>query len=453
MKKNETKSLLIVDDDTNLCGIVEDYYSSKNITVVSVSSGRACLDACRNRHFDVVLLDQRLPDGEGYLLCPDILRFNELAKIIFITAYSSFDNALRAIQYGASDYLAKPFDIDQLDLAVQRAFRTQKLEQIEAFQSYQTRKISKGAHLIGNTGGFREIQQLITLASRSDAPVLITGDTGTGKNAVARSIHYNGSNAESPFININCSSLPENLFEAELFGYERGAFTDAQKAHKGIFIMAEGGTLLLDEIGSVPMHLQSKLLSVLDDRRIKKIGGETFIPINVRIISATNTNIDEAISRKQFREDLYYRLNVIRIHIPPLKDRVEDIPELCRFFLEQMGVSSELMIDPDEFQRMAQYHWPGNIRELKNIIERAVILRSGNQLKPSRFLQSNPKADPIRKLDIQGSQKTIAQMEQQLIDTTLSQCKGNYTQTAKILDISLSTLKRKLKEYKKTDLS
>ncbi len=448
MKKTEKRTLLIVDDDSNLCAVIKDFYQSTHILVESVATGRECLAIAREKPVDVVLLDQRLPDIEGYQLCPEILRWNEQAKIIFITAYSSFDNAVKAIQAGASDYLPKPIDIDQLDLAVQRAIRTQKLEKIEAYQSYRTRKESESSLLIGSHGGFDEIHRLIDLASRSDAPVLITGETGTGKNAVARAIHYQGPSAESPYLNINCSSLPENLFEAELFGYERGAFTDAQKAHKGIFIMAEGGTLLLDEIGSVPMHLQAKLLSVLDDRRIKRIGGETFIPVDVRIIAATNSNLEDAISRREFREDLYYRLNVIRIHIPPLRERKQDIPALCRHFLDMFDIGDELTIGNDEYERLVQYHWPGNIRELKNIVERAVILRQDNRLNLSRFLQINSRQDPIATTPATTVSLTIAQMERRMILSALEQCRNNYTQTAKVLDISLSTLKRKVREYR-----
>jgi transcriptional regulator with PAS, ATPase and Fis domain len=301
---------------------------------------------------------------------------------------------------------------------------------------------------VGKCGTFLEVIRIVDMAATTKAPVLITGETGTGKNLVAKSIHYKGPNAGAAIVSINCAAIPENLIEAELFGYEKGAFTGASGAKKGLFEIADGGTLFLDEIGEMPLHLQSKLLSVLEDRTVRRIGGTAFRPVFVRVIAATNADLEQNLG-KTFRKDLYYRLSVIRIHIPPLRDHRGDIPELCSHILTE--ISSRITgLPQEEIEKLMAYDWPGNVRELKNVLERTLLLQRGSQLFPSQLIEK-PSSSSVRKtltsMDFDSELKTIEQAERELIEFTLAKLSWNVTQSARALGLSLSTLKRKIKEY------
>lgn len=290
---------------------------------------------------------------------------------------------------------------------------------------------------------------MIDLAADSDAPVLITGETGTGKNVVARAIHLKSTLPSKLFLIANCAAFPESLIEAELFGSEKGAFTGASSSRKGIFELAEGGTLVLDEIGSMPIHLQSKLLGVLEEKKIRRIGSETVKPINVRIIAAANNDLEEAIKDKTFRNDLYYRLSVIRLHIPPLRDRKEDIPKLCEYFIARMSRDPNIRLADSELGKLMEYAWPGNVRELKNVIERSLIIQRNQPLRPSLLLRNGMTAStPISAMvPDEGEILPLESIEKKCISQALKKYNGNYSQSAKALGISLSTLKRKVKSY------
>jgi DNA-binding NtrC family response regulator len=442
-----TKTLLVIDDDTLLCETINRSIARSDLKILTAHKGNQGIQICKNERVDAVLLDQKLPDSNGVDLCQTIMKVNDHTKIIFITAYPSFSNAVQAIKAGAYDYLSKPFEIDALDLALSKALRTLDLERFERVNQYQYRVESRRTNLIGSSSGLRKVQGLIELAALNRAPVLITGETGTGKNLVAKAIHYSSHNPKSAFIDINCAALAENLIEAELFGYEKGAFTGAVTANKGIFEMAENGTLFLDEIGEIPKHLQSKLLGILDDKKIRRIGSQTFKPVNVRIIAATNTDLEQSIQKKQFRQDLYYRLSVLRIHIPPLRHRIEDLPHLSHHFINQITKGKSLFIPAKEIQAMSVYPWPGNVRELRNIIERAILLRESNEIRPSRLLEpviQFPVTDTFNK-KIEKANVSLKEMENAHIQKTLVHMGHNYTQTAHALGISRSTLMRKLK--------
>ena len=441
------KSVLIIDDDNILCGMIKANLHKSNFRLLIANTCKDGLTTCEKEHIDIVILDQCLPDGEGHLLTPNILKHNEQTKIIFISAFPSFENAVKALKVGAHDYLSKPFEIGALELAIEKAIRTQELEQIEQIQTYQRTKDEQTKFITGEHPSIKKIKQLVQLAARSNAPVLLTGETGTGKSLTAKAIHYSSRQAKAPFIPINCASLPDNLFEAELFGYEKGAFTDAKTSRKGIFVMAEGGTLLLDEIGTVPMHLQSKLLAVLDDKRIKKLGGDHFIPVNVRIISATNIDLEKAILEKRFREDLYYRLDVIHIHMPPLRDRLSDIPSICRQLMPKISIGANAVIPDSEMTKLLDYEWPGNIRELRNVLERALILQEGQKIRPSLLLRSNQKTKVNLRAYKSGTASTLITAEKEHILNVLKSKSNNITHTAETLGISLSTLKRKMKKH------
>jgi DNA-binding NtrC family response regulator len=444
---NKKKKLLVIDDDQIYCEAVSDFLAKESVQILIAHTAKDGLEICSREQIDIVLLDQQLPDAEGYTLCPIILKYNERTKIIFATAFPSFENAVKALQAGAHDYLTKPFELEELSLAVEQAFRTTELEGIEQIQTYRREKESEEAVLIGGPG-LAEIVRLVELAAASDSPVLITGETGTGKTLVAKAIHYRGAFASAPFVSINCAALPENLVEAELFGYEKGAFTGAAAAKKGIFEMAEGGTMFLDEIGEMPLHLQAKLLSAIEDKTVRRLGSESCRRINVRIIAATGVDLEQTLG-KTFRKDLYFRLSVIRIHLPPLRERRQDIPQLCAYLLSQMGYRSAVLSEAEQTLLM-QYEWPGNVRELKNILERAVILQRGSALRPSALLetaQSVQTASSPPSVMTQDGMLTLDELEKLHIQKALDKLSGNLTQTAKTLGISLSTLKRKIKEY------
>lgn len=435
------KTLLVIDDDPLFCDSIREHFRG-TLEVLIAQNGEEGIRICSNTKVDVVLLDQKLPDAEGHMLCSTILKYNDQTKIIFITAYPSLEGALKAIKAGAYDYLLKPFELEELSVTVNNALKTLALERVAQVEDYRISKESEETVLIGKK--LSEVTKLIDVAANTDAPVLITGETGTGKNIVARAIHFRGKK-KGAFISVNCSTFPENLIEAELFGYEKGAFTGATTSRKGVFEMAEGGTLLLDEIGEMPMHLQTRLLSVLEDGKIKRIGGETIRPVHVRIIAATNTNIEESIG-KRFRPDLYYRLSVVRIHIPPLRKRKEDIPELCRYILRKI-TGADVSLDGEEIKRLMKYDWPGNVRELKNVLERAFLIQKGKRLRPSELLGKNLDLSFYRMSSNDDRIITLEEMEKNHIINTLNKLSGNLTKTALALGISISTLKRKLRKY------
>lgn len=449
MRKTK-KNILIIDDNDIFCESVRDILNNEFTEVLTANTGKDGLKICKETKIDVVILDQKLPDTEGVSLCPSILQQNDQTKIIFVTAYPSFSNAVEAIKVGAHDYLSKPFEMAELELTVKQAFRTQELEKTEQIQNYHDNKESEEIDLISGQGVFDDIRKMIDLASASDAPILITGDTGTGKNIVARAIHYKSNLPKKLFLTTNCAAFPESLIEAELFGSEKGAFTGATSLRRGIFELADGGTLVLDEIGSMPIHLQSKLLGVLEEKRIRRVGGEIFKPINVRIIAISNIDLEEAIKDKIFRDDLYYRLSVIRIHIPPLRDRKQDIPKLCEYFIGKMAKNSNTRLADSELSKLVEYEWPGNVRELKNVIERALIIHHGHSIRPSQLLKNGHSlsSSTVNNHDNKETEViTLKDVEKKCIGKALGKYSGNYSRTAKALGISLSTLKRKVKSY------
>ncbi len=450
MMKINKRKILVVDDNDIFCESVRDILRDENTDVLTANTGKDGLKICQDTKVDVVILDQKLPDTEGVSLCPSILKENDQTKIIFVTAYPSFSNAVEAIKVGAHDYLSKPFEMAELELTVKQAFRTQELEKTEQIQNYHDHRESEEIGLISGQGVFDEILKMIDLAAASDAPVLITGETGTGKNVVARAIHYKSNLPKKLFLTTNCAAFPESLIEAELFGSEKGAFTGATSLRRGIFELADGGTLVLDEISSMPIHLQSKLLGVLEEKKIRRVGGESFKLINARVIAISNTDLAEAIKEKSFRDDLYYRLSVIHINIPPLRERKRDIPRLCEYFIKLMTKKSDIKLSDEELNKLLEYEWPGNVRELKNVMERALIIQRGKSLQPSQLLKSNHNLPfpAVNNSENETNQiTTLENMERNHIEKALIKYMGNYTQTAKALDISLSTLKRKVKNY------
>jgi DNA-binding NtrC family response regulator len=443
---NPRKTVLIIDDDKDFCAAVRQFLDEKSLEVLLSHTASDGLAVCSRRDVDVVLLDQQLPDAEGHTLCQTILKYNDQTKIIFATAYPSFEHAVMALKAGAHDYLKKPFKLAELGHAVDHAFRTLELERIEQIQHFQSEREGDEAIIIGGNG-LAETLKMVDRAAASRSPVLLTGETGTGKSLMAKAIHYRSAAHSAPFLAVNCTALPETLIEAELFGFEKGAFTGAATNKKGVFEMAEGGTLLLDEIGDMPFHLQSKLLGVLEDRMVRRLGGESSHFVNVRVITATGVDLEAAMG-KTFRKDLYYRLSVIRIHVPPLRDRRGDIPGLCRHLMKKIAGGREISIEDGELAKLASYAWPGNVRELRNILERAFLLQKGSAFRPSELLGDIAEAGnpaPRECPDVDEENLSLAAVEKRHIRFVLDKLSGNHTRTAEALGVSRSTLKRKLK--------
>ena len=398
---------------------------------------------CHDSPPDVVLLDQRLPDGAGASLCPTILAANERAKIVFATAHPSFENALEAVRAGAIDYVSKPCELEQVRMVVARCVRLLDLERAESRESRRRELEARETRLVGEDGGLAEVARLVELAASSDVPVLLTGETGTGKSLVARAIHYRSARSRGEFVSLNCAAVPESLIEAELFGHEKGAFTGAATSREGLFELAEKGSLFLDEIGDMPAALQGRLLTVLEDRLVRRVGGRVARRVDFRVMAATNVDVTDAVSARRLRQDLYYRLDVLRIEVPPLRERRQDIPDLVRHFLASApGGASLPPLAPGEIERLGAHDWPGNLRELRNVLERtALVRRPGEPLRPSAFLPHGHAPLPSAPADAVG---TLEEVEARAIRDAVAKTGGNLTRAAALLGVSVSTLRRKL---------
>ena len=448
MKK--VTNLLIIDDDDFVTASLSDFLINKGFGVQTSSNGKDGIASFEREQPSLVLLDQKLPDMEGVDVCKKILEINPNAKIIFITAYATVQYAVEAMQAGAFHYLSKPFELDELSITIDMALKNVHLEGRLRVQDYERQKERQEKKLIGSSEVMKRIGEQIELASGSEATVLITGDTGVGKNVVATAIHDLQAKRET-FLAINCSAIPENLMEAEYFGHEKGVFTGAETRREGIFELADGGTLVLDEIGEIPMHLQSKLLTALEDKSIRRIGSGRAIPVDVRVIATTNEDLEEAIREKRFRQDLYYRLAVLNIHIPPLREHSEDIPEIADYFVKQL-CRKPIKIPDNHMKKLMRYPWPGNVRELRNVIERAALLLQGDEIKPADLLLQTSLSPPLevssrKSLNIHDI-LPLEEVKRRHVLSALRACSDNKSLTARSLGISLSTLKRKLKEMK-----
>lgn len=403
----------------------------------SISEAKTFL---RDESFDVIVTDYHLPDGNAF----DILKLGLDIPVIIVTGAGSEQVAVDAMKAGANDYLIKDSDRSYLKILPLTLNKAIKGRIIEDRIKDQSARDSARVVIVGNSPAMQEINGLIESAAASDAPVLITGETGTGKNLAAKAIHYRAAFKKEPFIAINCAALPENMIEAELFGYERGAFTGAVAAKRGLFEIAEGGTIYLDEIGEMPLHLQAKLLSVIEDKSLRRLGGVISRDIEARVISSTNIDIEQALG-STFRRDLYYRLSVMRIHMPLLKEKLEDIPELCRIILNGF-TGHDIPLPATELARLMRYHWPGNVRELRNILERAVMLHGSTVIRPSELI-NHINLNNAFNSRYEEKIMTLDEIEKRHIKMALQRFSGNVTKTAAALGMSLATLKRRIKEY------
>lgn len=377
------ESILIVDDEKNYLLILEDLLAEEGYEVVTAQSGERGLEMVAEHDLDVVITDMRMPGMDGMALLERIHLQHPDLPIIMMTAYGSVEKAVEAMRKGAFDYILKPFKNEELKLTVRKAVDHYLLVRKNRYLTRELQERYQFGSIIGKSAPMRRIYELIEKVAPSKATVLITGESGTGKELIARAIHFNSPRRDQPFITVNCGALPENLLESELFGHERGAFTGAVNLRKGRFELAHEGTLFLDEISEMSPPLQVKLLRVLQEMEFERVGGSQTLKVDVRVVAASNRNLKEEVARKSFRSDLFYRLNVVHVQLPALKERADDIPLLVNHFLakySQAGDRPPLSLDPEALRLMLDYAWPGNVRELENVIERALILSNGERI-------------------------------------------------------------------------
>jgi DNA-binding NtrC family response regulator len=444
----EPRRLLIVDDDSAMRQMLESLFVEQGYSVQEASSANAALDLARDTDFDAVLSDIKMPGKSGIELVGELRQLRPDTPVVLMTAFGSIDSAVEAMRAGALDYITKPFEPDAVLLTLERAIERRALEEENRRLRRAVDRTSSFGDLIGESPAMREIFAMIRKVAHGRSSVLITGESGTGKEVVARTLHYHGSRADRPFVPINCTAIPEGLLESELFGHVRGAFTGAHSSKRGLFEKANGGTLFLDEIGDMGLGLQSKLLRVLQDGEIRAVGGTQSVKVDVRIVTATNKDLQEEMETGRFREDLYYRLNVIPIHIPPLRERPEDIPGLVEAFVARHS-DGRRALSAAALEKLKICPWRGNARELENVLERALALCDNEVLGVADLpIDSEGTAEPESGAEalVRGAARerlSLRELEDRYIDQVLDLTGGNKVQAAKILGIDRKTLYRR----------
>ena len=442
--------ILIVDDDSPHRSMLRTVLRGWGYAVEEAEDGAAAVEQVKARAFDAVLTDVRMARLDGIAALREIREWNPSIPVLIMTAWSSVQNAVDALRLGAYDYLPKPLELDELKLALERALDHTRL----ARESQEPGRAQSEASslLLGRSEAMRELVEMVETVAPTEATVLVSGESGTGKELVARAIQAASTRRDKPFVTINCAALAENLLESELFGHEKGAFTGADRRREGRFVQAHGGTLFLDEIGEMPLSLQAKLLRVLQQGEVQRVGCDETIKVDVRVIAATNRVLADEVAAGRFREDLFYRLNVIGLEVPPLRARREDIPLLASTFLERHAAANRKTIKgftPQAMDAMLRYGWPGNVRELENAVERAVIL-SGGEYVAERALPLAVQNAPVP--DADGEELALGSMsledvERKAIEATLRETEDNKSEAARRLGITRATLHSKLKKY------
>lgn len=443
-------TVLVVDDEQvhrfMLCSMFREW----GWKCVEADDGTTAVEAVKKHQYDAVLMDVRMTRMDGREAFSRIHALQPDLPVIIMTAYSSVNDAVEAIQHGAHDYLTKPLDFDRLRLALERALDQKQVDRQKHKEEENKDRLT--TDIIGTSPPMQELIEMIGYVAPTEATVLIAGESGTGKELVAESLHRNSNRKDGPFVKVNCAALAETLLETELFGHEKGSFTGADRSRDGKFVQADGGTLFLDEIGETSQAMQVKLLRVLQEQELQRVGGEETLYVNVRVIAATNRNLEEEVATGNFREDLYYRLNVVMLTVPPLRERKEDIPDLVQYFVKKFaeknrrtveGITSECM------QLLMNYHWPGNVRELENAIERGVILMRGEQLTEKSLPLSLLKQSEKNQIGATENDhpSSLQEAEKMLILQTLEETEGNKSEAARRLGISRKTLQNKLQKY------
>ena len=451
------ENILIVDDEKHYPMIIGEVLSEEGYTPFTASSGMEALDILNTQPIDLILSDVKMPGMSGIDLLEKTKQIKPDLPVIIMTAFGSVEKAVEAMHKGAYTFILKPFENEALIAHIAKALSMSKIVQENTLLKDAIQSRYKFDNIIGKSKPMQALYEIIKKVAPTSASVLVEGESGTGKELVAKSIHYNSMRKDHPLVAVNCSAFAESLLESELFGHEKGAFTGAMGLKKGRFEMADKGTLFLDEIGELPMPLQVKLLRVLQERTLERVGGTASLPVDFRLIAATNKILEDEVKKGNFREDLYYRLNVVKANIPPLRDRLEDIPLLINHFIEKYTQGPETAgivngIDKEAVQRLCDYEWKGNVRELENVIERAVILAPGNTITVSDLPSQirNPKSGTLQLDGIPdgvGLSETLAAVEKRMILRAMKMSGNVQTKAAKILGIGKSGLNQKLKKF------
>ncbi len=454
------RRILIVDDELSIRKALEQRLSEDGVVTDAAGNVTSARQKIEANEYDLVVLDNRLPDGTGVALLSALRKEGFATPVIIMTAYSTTQEAVKAMKVGASDYVIKPFDLDEMMVVIEKALEHDALQGEVTRLRARDRAAACVDNLIGGSRAMQELRDFVQRVAGSGAQtILISGESGTGKDLVARAIHYSSPEQDRPFLNITCTALPETLLETELFGHEKGAFTDARQAKKGLFEAADGGTIFLDEIGDMPLSLQAKLLRFLESKAFRRVGGLREIHVNVRVVAATNRNLMQAMESGQFRSDLYYRLNVIPIEISPLRDRLEDVPDLLDHFVRHFARELRKDVagfDAESTKILSTYPWPGNVRELRNCVERAVLLCRVPQLStgdlPREVLKCSVSSAAAggRLLGLPESGIVLDDLIKDLLDQSLQMSKGNKSKAATLLGIHRDQVRYWVKKYELT---
>ncbi len=453
---NNTPTLLIIEDDPDNARSVKEAAEDAGFKTVCTGTGIAGVEAFRQQVPDLVLSDLVLPDIDGLDVLARLRKFDAAVPVIIMTAYGSVESGVRAMREGAYDYVTKPLDLDDIQSKLRRAYETSRLRRQVDKLSQSVREKFASTAIIAESAGMKSVISQIEALADTAATILICGESGTGKELVARALHVDSKRADGPFVAVNCGAFAENLLESELFGHEKGSFTGAFGTHKGAFERADGGTLFLDEIGDAPTSVQVKLLRALEEKEVRRVGGREVIKVNVRLVSATNKNLEAMVQEGAFREDLLYRLNVVTIRVPPLRSRKEDIRHMADRFIARAANENGKHITavrPDFYAALDAYDWPGNVRQLRNIVESAVLLSPSGILTADSAALPGGAARPLSadrlppgSLAIPDAM-TIDQIERAVLETRLQKNDGNRTLTADQLGLSRRTIQRKIKEH------
>ncbi|MDI6687264.1 MAG: sigma-54 dependent transcriptional regulator [Desulfobacterales bacterium] len=455
----KTKTILVVDDEPSMRIALSESLESCGYAVEASGSGADALEKFQEDKFEVVITDMRMPGIGGMDVLRGIKKVSSKTPVIVITAYGTVNTAVQAMKEGAADFIMKPFSIDHLESLVKKVV-TEKNGKSESEPKYDLKScLSRQKTIITGDKRMLDLLELLKGVSKSKSSVLVQGESGTGKELIAWHIHFHSNRGKMPFVAVNCAAIPHNLLESEMFGHEKGAFTGASRMRLGKFELAAGGTLLLDEISEMDVQLQAKLLRVIQESEVDRLGGKASVPVDVRIIATTNADLKKYIEGKKFRDDLYYRLNVIPVRIPPLRERRGDVLLLCEHFLEKysrLGRTPKPELSKEVEQIFENYKWPGNVRELENVIERAVLLAGGERILPEHLYMENegersrrPAEASLEFVSPEGA--TLKEMEKRLIVKTLEKADGNRTKASEILGVSVRTIRNKLNEYRKDD--
>jgi two-component system response regulator HydG len=449
MKINQ--SVLIVDDDFAHRTMLKKLLGGWGYEIFDADDGLAAIEKVQKRSFDLILMDIRMLNVSGIEALEKIKIINPAIPVIIMTAYASVDTAVAALKKGAYDYLTKPLDFDELRIAINKATEHSRLKKENEYLREKLNEKFDTQRMIGHSPLMLNLLETVAQVATTEATVLITGESGTGKEMIANIIHYNSPRKAAPFVKINCAALTESLLESELFGHEKGAFTGADRKREGKFRQAEGGSIFLDEVSEMSPAMQVKLLRVLQERELTPVGGMEVIPIDVRVIAASNKDLKKEMEQKRFREDLFYRLNVVTLNVPPLRDRKEDIPLLAQHFLEMFTAKNKKSIKsftPQSMEKLMQYDWPGNVREMMNAVERAVVLSRSEYIDADELMPLMTNSSPTDREQSDFSDNiSLDEVEKRSILGVVNACGGNKSEAARRLGITRKTLRKKLDKY------